>query len=130
MVLHILRNYRKRKMELKIEKSGTVMIVRIIGKIDYNTANEFDKSMKDLIKQGNLNILIDMTEIEYFDSIGLGTMVGILATLKKKRGQMVLVNIPNPIERVLSMTKLDTVLTISDDFDSALRELEISSDMI
>jgi anti-sigma B factor antagonist len=117
-------------MELSFEKSGTVTIVKVIGNIDSNSANDFAKFMKDLIKQKNVNILVDMSETGYIDSIGLGIMVGTVATLKKKKGQMMLVNIPEAVERIFIMTKLNTILTIRDDFDSALKEIELSSDMI
>jgi anti-sigma B factor antagonist len=103
---------------MKIEERvvDDVMVLDLTGKI---TLGEGDETLKDkinsLVLQGRKNILLNLKEVPYIDSAGLGEIVRTYTTVSKQGGQLKLVNLTSRITDLLSITKL---LTVFETFDS------------
>jgi anti-sigma B factor antagonist len=74
----------------------------------------------DLVRQGRLVVLLDMTAVTDIDAHGLGALVSSLTTLERQGGQMALIAPSDRIRRLLTITRLDTVFAI---YDSELEAL-------
>ena len=74
----------------------------------------------DLVRQGRLVVLLDMTAVTDIDAHGLGALVSSLTTLERHGGQMALVAPSDRIRRLLAITRLDTVFAIYDSEPEAL----------
>ena len=74
----------------------------------------------DLVRQGRLVVLLDMTAVTDIDAHGLGALVSSLTTLERHGGQMALVAPSERIRRLLAITRLDTVFAIYDSEPEAL----------
>ena len=111
-------------MKLTSEKKGTVHIVRIEGVLDFNTNSEFEKYVKNLAQEPNLRLILDLENVIYIDSTGMGSLVGLMITLKRNNGLMSLVNVMGFIEEVLHYSKLNLILKIEEDLETAIANLE------
>jgi anti-sigma B factor antagonist len=96
---------------------GDVVIVEVSGKITLGDGGDMalkDK-MRSLIQQGQKKVLLNLGDVSYVDSAGLGEIVQSYATVTKNGGALKLLNVTKRIKDLLSITKL---LTVFDTFDS------------
>lgn len=103
-------------MQIEQRTVGSVMILDLKGKI---TLGEGDEALKDkinsLILQGHKNMLLNLADVPYIDSAGLGEIVRTYTTVSRQGGQLKLVNLTKRITDLLSITKL---LTVFETFES------------
>lgn len=103
-------------MQIEQRTVGSVMILDLKGKI---TLGEGDEALKDkinsLILQGHKRMLLNLADVPYIDSAGLGEIVRTYTTVSRQGGQLKLVNLTKRITDLLSITKL---LTVFETFDS------------
>jgi len=97
-------------MQIDERSVGEVIILDLKGKI---TLNEGDEVLKDkinsLILQDKKRILLNLAEVPYIDSAGLGEIVRTYTTVSRQGGQLKLVNLTKRITDLLMITKLLTV---------------------
>jgi len=103
-------------MQIDERVVGEVTILDLKGKI---TLGEGDEALKDkinsLIHQGRKRILLNLADVPYIDSAGLGEVVRTYTTVSRQGGQLKLVNLTKRITDLLSITKL---LTVFETFES------------
>ncbi len=96
---------------------GDVVVVDVSGKITLGDGGDMvlkDK-MRSLIQQGKTKILLNLGDVSYVDSAGLGEIVQAYGTVTKTGGALKLVNTTKRIKDLLAITKL---LTVFETFDS------------
>jgi anti-sigma B factor antagonist len=103
-------------MQIEERVVGDVTILDLKGKI---TLGEGDEALKDkinsLVLQNRRRILLNLGDVPYVDSAGLGEIVRTYTTVSRQGGQLKLVNLTRRITDLLSITKL---LTVFETFDS------------
>ena len=89
-------------------------LVRPTGELDVYTVPRLQSFIDDLCREGVLDICLDLSQLRFIDSRGLGLLVGITKQVRDAGGQLV-VAAPSPaIERVFSISGIDQVITISE----------------
>jgi anti-sigma B factor antagonist len=88
------------------------MVVGLRGEVDLASAPQFRRSLHDLVDQGNTRIAMDLSDLEFMDSTGLGVLIGCLKRLKEADGTLVLTNLRPAVARVFEVTGLDRIFTI------------------
>ncbi|BDU50643.1 STAS domain-containing protein [Haliovirga abyssi] len=83
--------------------------------IEVYNASEIREELSEMIDNGVKEIIIDLRNVEYVDSSGLGVLVSTMKRLKKINGKMILLSPKNAIKQVLELTSLDKVFTIEYD---------------
>ncbi len=103
-------------MQIEERVVDDVTILDLKGKI---TLGEGDEVLKDKVNslalQGRRRIILNLAEVPYIDSAGLGGVVSTYTTISRQGGQLKLVNLTKRITDLLSITKL---LTVFETFDS------------
>ena len=104
-------------MEISERQAGTVVVVDVKGKITLGDGGDaiLKDKMRSLVQQGHRNVLLNLGEVSYVDSAGLGEIVQAYATVSKGGGALKLVNATKRIKDLLAITKL---LTVFETFDS------------
>src|SRR5262249_6072998 len=104
-------------MQLSERRIGDVVIVDVSGKITLGDGGDqaLKDKMRSLVQQGHAKLLLNLGEVSYIDSAGLGEIVQSYATVNKNGGSMKLLNVTKRIKDLLSIT---TLLTVFDTFDS------------
>ena len=77
-------------------------------------------TVKDLLGKGQKKILLNLGDVNYIDSSGLGELVGAYTTAKNQGASLKLLNLTKKVKDVLQLTKLYTVFDIYDDEASAI----------
>jgi anti-sigma B factor antagonist len=105
-----------------VRKTGDVTIVDLAGRITLGEGSGLVRStIKDLVTGGQKNILVNLREVSYIDSAGLGELVGAYATVTHAGGSIKLLHPQAKVHDLLQVTKLYTVFVAFDDENEALR---------
>jgi len=103
-------------MQIEERAVGDVVILDLKGKI---TLGEGDELLKDkvnsLVNQGHRKIVLNLADVPYIDSAGLGEVVRTYTTVSRQGGSLKLLNPTKRITDLLAITKL---LTVFETFDS------------
>ena len=105
----------------KVRKVGDVSIVDLSGKITLgeNTGILRDE-LRSLLAQGNKNIILNMGEVGYVDSAGLGELVGAYTTATNQGGSLKLLKLQGKMKDLMQITKLHTIFPSFDDEKAAV----------
>ena len=109
-------------MDISERNAGKVTVLDLSGRI---TLGEGDALLKDklhsLLHQGRKDVLLNLGNVQYVDSAGLGAIVSAYTTMTRDGGSLKLVNVTKKLQDLLSITKLLTVFETFDSEDEALR---------
>jgi anti-sigma B factor antagonist len=109
-------------MQITERALGDVLVLDLKGKI---TLGEGDELLKDkvnsLVNQGHRKILLNLADVPYLDSAGLGEVVRAYTTVSRQGGNLKLLNLTKRITDLLAITKLLTVFETFDAEDEAVR---------
>src|SRR4051812_2361317 len=116
------RGQRGTGMEILERTDGKVTVLDLSGKV---TLGEGDVLLKDklhsLLNQGRKDVLLNLAQVSYVDSAGLGAIVSAYTTMTREGGSLKLANVTKKLQDLLSITKLLTVFETFDSEDEALR---------
>ncbi len=105
-----------------VRHAGKIAIVDLSGRISLGEGSGLVRNtIKDLVARGDTKILLNLGEVSYMDSAGLGELVGSYASVTNAGGKIKLVNAQGRVSEVLTVTKLYTVFESFQDETSALR---------
>src|SRR5258708_10202152 len=103
-------------LSVKTRTSGMVAIVDLQGRI---TLGEPTGLLRDTVKSilagGHKDILLNLGQVSYIDSAGLGELVGCSTTVRNAGGRLKLMQLQKKISDLLQITKLHTVFEVIDD---------------
>ena len=109
-------------MQIEERAVGDVVVLDLKGKI---TLGEGDELLKDkvnsLVNQGQKKIVLNLADVPYIDSAGLGEVVRTYTTVSRQGGSLKLLNLTKRITDLLSITKLLTVFETFDTENDAVR---------
>lgn len=113
------------RMQTKTNQVGDVTVLRISGRITLGEGNVMLRDMvRQLIDQGNKKIVLNLGEVDYIDSSGVGELVKTHTTVRNQGGRMRLVNLSRRVNDLLQMTKLSAVFDIDRDEATAISSLQ------
>ena len=109
-------------LTLTARQVGDVTVLDASGKITLGEGSViFRDKIKDLVAAGNKKILINMADITYIDSSGIGELVSGFTTTTNSGGMLKLLNLGKRVEDLLQITKLYTVFDTHTDEAAAIR---------
>jgi anti-sigma B factor antagonist len=115
-------------MQIEERAVGDVVVLDLKGKI---TLGEGDELLKDkvnsLVNQGHKKIVLNLADVPYIDSAGLGEVVRTYTTVSRQGGSLKLLNLTKRITDLLSITKLLTVFETFESENEAVRSFSASA---
>jgi anti-sigma B factor antagonist len=104
-------------MQIEQKAAGEVTVIKITGDITLNQGGDvlLKDKIQSLLQQGQSKLVLDLGNVSYVDSAGLGQLVQIHATTKSKGGSLRLANVTRRLKDLLVVTKL---VTVFDSYDS------------
>src|SRR5262245_8183006 len=97
-------------MEITLEQSGNALELRVKGRLDAYWANHLASRLDEVIREGAHRVRLNMAEVEYLSSAGIGVLVQYYGKLKEIHGSFALTHPSGPVRMVLGLAKLDTLL--------------------
>ena len=108
-------------MELTSREDGDITILTVTGDLVIGEPETtFKKTVTALLEEGRVNLLVDLSNVGFLDSSGLGALVRALTQSQKEGGQTKLLNAGPQVRKLLQMTKLDSVFELHSDLEAAV----------
>jgi anti-sigma B factor antagonist len=99
-----------------------VSIVDLSGRITLGEGSTMLRDIvRDMIAKGNKKILLNLGDVTYIDSSGIGELVSAFTTVRNGGGELKLLNLTKKVHDLLQITKLYTVFDIKDDEPTAIQ---------
>lgn len=99
-------------LKVEIQTKNDICVVKPeTPRLDASTALDFKTTLLNLIKEGNLRILLNLETVDFIDSSGLGAIISALRQVGIK-GDIKLCDVNEQVKELLKLTRLDRVLTI------------------
>ncbi len=103
-------------MDIELRSLGQVKLIKLRGRLNLGDAvDRFRETLDDLMGSGDTRILLDLSEVPWIDSSGIGLLVKILTTAKQRGGSMKLLNPSKFTVQTLKMIALLDVFEIYQD---------------
>jgi anti-sigma B factor antagonist len=113
-------------MQFEETDSGAILIMKPLGRrIDAATAAAFKGEMVDRINSGRQRIVLDLSEVDFIDSSGLGAMVSSLKAIGDG-GDLVLCGVRETVMSLFRLTRMNRVFSMFGDREEAVRSLKAS----
>jgi anti-sigma B factor antagonist len=98
-----------------------VTILDMSGRITLGEGSvQLRDAVRDLLSKGQKHILLNLGDVTYIDSSGIGELVSAFTTAKNQGGELKLLNLTRKVHDLLQITKLYTVFDVKDDEASAI----------
>ncbi len=107
-------------MEHSIRAENNVTIIELEGEIDVRCAPQLKKLIQQLIDDGDVQILVDLSGVPFMDSTGLGIFVNAFKQLQRTGGGVKFTNPQDVLRKVFSITQTDKVFSIFESVGEAM----------
>ena len=109
-------------VKLTTRQVGDVTVIDAAGRITLGEgASTFRDTVRDLAASGHKKMLLNLAEVSYIDSSGIGELVSAFTTVSNQGGGLKLLNLTKRVKDLLQITKLYTVFEVFEDEASAVR---------
>jgi anti-sigma B factor antagonist len=100
-------------LKISVRPVEDVAVVDLSGRVTLGeAAGSLRDTIKDLVGKGSKDILLNLTDVTYIDSSGLGELVGAFATVSNRQGHLKLLGLQPRVHDLVHITKLYTVFDI------------------
>ena len=110
-------------MKLESEHRGKILMIRVVNdRIDAAGAIQFKERMREIIEEPSERVVLDMSNVMFLDSSGLGAVVAVMKALGPIR-RLELSGLTPTVEKVLRLTRMDSVFIIHKSLPEELRHV-------
>jgi anti-sigma B factor antagonist len=111
-------------MELYIvtKDVGGVTVLALAGRVTLGEeSSQLRSKIKELLTQGKKRLVLDLSQVSYVDSAGLGTLVAAYTSARNEGGEIRLAGVTKNFGELLNITKLVTIFSVYDTVEDALK---------
>ena len=101
-------------LRINTEKRDTHYFIALDGELDVYTASKFQDTLEPIKAEGTHDIKLDLSQLSYMDSTGLGIFVGTLKALDKNDKELYVIGASERIERLFDITGLKDLMNITE----------------
>lgn len=112
------------QLGLEVARSGEVAVVTVRGDLDLASAPRLRGAALDELLAGHRRLVLDLRDLEFVDSVGLGMIVAVLKRARGLGGDVALVVTTDRIRRPLELSGVARIVTVHDQLDDALAEVQ------
>jgi anti-sigma B factor antagonist len=109
-------------MKASTRQVEEVIVMDLSGRITLGEGSVVLKdNIRELLAKGNKKILLNLGNVNYIDSSGIGELVSAFTTVRNQGGELKLLNLTKKVHDLLQITKLYTVFDVKDDEATAIK---------
>ncbi len=109
-------------MKIKTTEKYEAVVIELKGNVmGGDDTKDFNELLHKYIDEGKKNVIVDLHDVKFMNSSGLGMLIGGLTTMKKAEGSLKLANVTDKIQSLLVITKLITIFESYNSVDEAAK---------
>lgn len=112
-------------LSIKVDKQTEpkpIAIITLKGFLDSNTSNDFEHTLKKLLYNDMVNIVVNMEGIDYISSAGWGVFVSEIKSIREQHGDLKLVRMIPDVFDIFKLLEFDEILNVYDSVEDAVKE--------
>jgi len=109
-------------MQIDTVEKGNVTVVKISGKMDTYGLKEVRERFEQIIEDKNYKIIVDLSELNYINSLGLGMFISIFKRIRVQNGDLKFASLKSYVLQMFELTKLNNVFEFYPSVDEALKK--------
>jgi anti-anti-sigma factor len=106
----------------KVERDGVVCL-KIDGRLDAKSAPEAEITVKGLLGEGRLQLLFDLSAMDYISSAGLRVILMAVKDLRSKKGKVVLCALTPYVKEIFDVSNFSSIIPITDSVETGLQQM-------
>lgn len=107
------------------EKRGQVLMIKVSGDlIGEDKGMDLIGFINDAINEGFIRCAVDISQLRYINSSGIGVLITVLTKFRNKGGELFLINPSESVNKLLIITKLNAIFNIASSEEEAIKSLE------
>ena len=107
-----------------IDGHPDILSITIRGSLDTMLAYQVRENIEQKIRQGHLKFLLNLKDLEYISSAGIGVFSALILRLQKQHGRIMFVDIPESVYNLLQSTRLLEIFPIAETDQDAIQQLQ------
>lgn len=112
-------------MKIKQSQQGEITVLHVSGKIMGGPDHDnFQGEIKQLIAEGHVDVLLNMSKVSWVNSTGLGILVSAFHTVNKNGGRLKICEVNDRIDNILNVAQLKMVFETFDSCEEAMASFE------
>ena len=111
-------------MDISVKYQQENVILRVSGSILGEDRIQLSDKIQELVDSGGKNVVLNFQDVDLMDSVGLGMLVALRASLMRREVRLLLSNVDRSVKSLLLITKLNNVFDLYDTEDEALADLD------
>ena len=111
-------------MDISVKHQEENVILRVSGSILGEDRLQLSDKIQELVDNGGKNVVLNFQDVDLMDSVGLGMLVALRASLMRREVRLLLSNVDRSVKSLLLITKLNNVFDLYDTEDEALADLD------
>src|SRR5438132_2620743 len=108
------------RLHTHVRRDSPHPVLVVAGEIDVFTAPLFKQAVVNLVAEGHRHLFLDMREVSFMDSSGFGALLGATKRLRPEGGSLNLIACNKTIQRMLHLTRLDTIRGVHESEQEAM----------
>jgi len=109
-------------LQIAEKDSGGITVLELSGRVTLGDASHHLRTkLKEVLSQGKTRLVLDLADVGYIDSAGLGTLVAGYSSAQNQGAVMKLANLTKKFHEQLNITKLVTIFDVYDTVDEAVK---------
>ena len=109
-------------MKQKHHEQYNAVVIELKGNVmGGDDTKEFNELLHKVLDEGKKNVVVDLSEVKFMNSSGLGMLIGGLTTMKKGNGTLKLARTTDKIESLLVITKVSTIFESFETVEDAIK---------
>jgi anti-sigma B factor antagonist len=111
------------RLETGFREISGKSVLDVVGEIDVYTAPRFKEAVNEILSGEQKHLVINMAGVTYMDSSGFGILLSATKRLRPEGGTVNLVKCSAAIDRILRITRLDSIFAVYDSVEDAIKAL-------
>ncbi len=112
-------------MEFDRREHGTVVILSLTGRLDLSNGGKLKEEIKRLLTSGKSSIHLNLGNVEFVNSSGLGALVSIMKEIRLQKGRLTLSDLADYVQEIFDITQLSHIFEIFATEKEALSSYEV-----
>jgi len=99
------------KIEL-LEKTGDTLMIKLSGEMDAQGCSEIRSTLEEIVQQKQSAVVIDIGEVSFIDSSGIGAIVFLFKRLKEQNRSMEIINVQGQPKELMLLLRMDSAISL------------------
>ena len=109
-------------MNIEVKQQGDIKVLQCGGSLDADTVASFKKIVYELVDEGSNRFVVDMSHLDFVDSMGLGVLISLLRRVRQREGDVKVSGLSDEVKTIFEITRLHRLFDVCADADAAVKK--------